>query len=306
MDTTIGTSQTSVVITSVADTNSHNYYFTRFASQPLYQSSLAANTWTYNFATKESNGLANFPETSNNKSVRVTCYVWRPSNSSLVGWILDGNSAATVDEGLAGLEIGHHVTFSGSAVSGVQAGDVIIFEVMFVIVQGAATAYDDTFYFDGTTANTTDNSSPSNHASFLETPETLVLVPGQAVEKALTTETVNVQESLDRIALHNKSKTLTTETVTLTESAAPARLGTKQRALTTETVLLVEVTKVRLAAKLRPVTTETISVAENVAGEVTGGGPHNVEKSMTTETTTLTEQSFNRQAAKWRKISRPL
>lgn len=175
MDTTIGAGQTSIVLTSLATTATSDYYFTRFVSPPLYQPSIAANTWTYNFAASGSTTSANFPVSASNKSVPINCYVWRPSNTSKVGTILEGNSDATVDEAAAATEAAHHVAFSGSAVSNMQNGDVIIFEVWFTTTQGNATARTDTFFYDGTTENTTELATVSDHASFLETPENLVL-----------------------------------------------------------------------------------------------------------------------------------
>jgi hypothetical protein len=93
MDTFIGTTQATLTIASTGDTNAHNYYFSRFISNPLNQSGVAANTWSYNFAAYESNAAANFP-CSGTSTVYVNCYVWRPSNQSKVGTILDGASVS--------------------------------------------------------------------------------------------------------------------------------------------------------------------------------------------------------------------
>lgn len=178
MNTTIGSSQTSKAQVTVDDL-SRQYYFTRFVSEGLNQPSISANTWTYNFSAKAQPSAptrGNFPVDGNDKSVRVVCYVWRPGTGK-IGDILDGNSAATVDEPSDNIEVSHHVTFSGSAVSSIQNGDVIAFEVWFVIDPlGGATPATMTFYYDGTTVNTTDNSTVSNHASFIETPENLAFL----------------------------------------------------------------------------------------------------------------------------------
>jgi len=114
----------------------------------------------------------NFPVDGNGVNpMRVVCYVWRPSTQTKVGNILDGNSASNPTEPAAQRNI--LVTFSGAAVSSIQDGDVICYEVMFPITQAAATAYTDTIYFDGTTASTINNQTTSNQASFLETPQSL-------------------------------------------------------------------------------------------------------------------------------------
>lgn len=172
MTTTIGTTQTSLAFNNVT-ADLEEWYVTRFVSTPLDMTSISANTWTYNFAGQESDGLLNFPVFSTDKAVRINCYVWRPSGSTKVGTILDGDTAATVDEGAVSTEVAHHVTFSGSAVSSMQTNDVLIFEVWFLVNPGSGTGHTATFYYDGTTENTTDNATVSNHASFLETPQNL-------------------------------------------------------------------------------------------------------------------------------------
>ena len=175
MNTITGTVQTSLVLTSNATLTPQNYYFTRFVTDTLTQISLIeAKTWTYNFAAKESPSTGNFPCNGTNKPVRVVAYVWRPSTQSKVGDIIDGNSASTVDEASTTLERVCQTTFIGNQVLGVHDGDVLVFEVLFVIDQTSAIVATDTFYYDGTTVNTTKNATVSNHASFLETPQGLL------------------------------------------------------------------------------------------------------------------------------------
>jgi hypothetical protein len=174
MTETVGTAQTSLVLTSNATTSIQRYYFTRFVGPALSGvTQIDANTWTWNWAQKESNASANFPVSVTNTPTRVTCYVWRPGTGK-VGNILDGNSAAQVREANTVTEINQEPTFSGSLVSSVSNGDVICLEVIFEVTQAAATAYTDTFYYDGTVVTTGPLNSVTDHASFLETPQSLV------------------------------------------------------------------------------------------------------------------------------------
>jgi hypothetical protein len=171
MNTTIGTTQTSIADNGNTTSSGMDIYVTRFVSPALNMSSISANTWTYSFAAKSSAGQGNFPVSGSSQPVRVCCYVWRPSTSTKIGTILDGNTASTVDEASAGVERGSTTTFSGLAVPSMQSGDVIIFEVWFL---GTTTdsSITFTFYYDGATVTTTDG-TVSNHASFIETPEGL-------------------------------------------------------------------------------------------------------------------------------------
>ena len=173
MNTIIGTAQASLVLTPNVTTTLQRYYFTKFVTDTLSGgiSSITAQTWTYNFAGKGGSNNSSFPVSSVNQPVRVTAYVWRPSTQSKVGDIVDSNSASTIDKST--LEKVHHSTFSGIQVLGVQDGDVLVFEVWFEISQSAAVNFTDTFYYDGTTVNITKNTTVTNHASFLETPQGL-------------------------------------------------------------------------------------------------------------------------------------
>lgn len=174
MTTTIGTSQIAITETSGSISLSWNQYFTRFVSAPLTVTSISANTWTYNFAASQAHVDCNFPVNGTNKSVGICVYVWRPSTQTKIGTVRDGTTAATVDEAGAGTEAAHHVTFSGSAVT-CQANDVLICEIWFNAPAGTsgAASQNISWYYDGTTANTTDNATVSSHASFIETPQDL-------------------------------------------------------------------------------------------------------------------------------------
>jgi hypothetical protein len=177
MSTTIGTAQSIITLTTNAVTSQQFYYFTKFVSEPLNQTSIAANTWTYNFAARSPvSGFANYPTGSTNQPVRVHVYVWRPSNGTKVGTILDGTSASTVDECVSSSLLVCQTTFSGAAVSSIQTNDVIICEIWHVLTQSLGSAVACEFAYDGTTANTTKNATVTNHASFLETPENISFV----------------------------------------------------------------------------------------------------------------------------------
>lgn len=198
MNTTIGTAQTSNALTTAGTTSVQNQYFTRFVSFPINTTSVAANTWTYNFAGTTSNVNANFPVSAGPNPVHVHCYIWRPSTGAKVGTILDGDSNDDYDEGATALTIYcYHGTFAGTAVT-CQAGDVIIFEVWFAITQNNTTVRTNTFYYDGTTANTTGGSVVSNHASFIETPQTITQLPS-TVDMTVVTTKVLVNKFITRV-----------------------------------------------------------------------------------------------------------
>lgn len=167
MNTTIGSGQTSVTAVGGSAASNQTIYITRFVSEPIYQTSISANTWSLSVAFQEESTAQNFPVSGNNAALRINCYVWRPGGSK-VGTILDGTTTATADESTS--ERASNVTFSGSSVT-IQNGDVIIIEIWATGVTRSTSA-DMWFYYDGATVTTTDG-AVSNHASFLETPENL-------------------------------------------------------------------------------------------------------------------------------------
>ena len=186
MDTTIGTAQTSLTNASLALATLQNYYVTKFISKKLNQTSISANTWNYKFAAQESNANANFPCTGTAQVVYVNCYVWRTSNGTKVGTILDGNTVNNFEEASTSETI-IEGTFSGSAVSSITVDDdVIVFEVWFRITQAMGTSYTQTFYYDGTT-----ESSITNNAAHIETPQTISFItPAVPVDCTVTGKTI--------------------------------------------------------------------------------------------------------------------
>ena len=168
MDTTISAvSQTTLTNTSTGDTSAHNYYIARWVSNTLYQAKIDANTWDFKTAMTASNAAANFPRSSTGV-LRVNCYVWRPSTGTKVGTILDGDTAADGEEAGTSQTL-IECTFTGAAVTGLTPGDaVLVFELWAIVTQANTSTRTQTVHYDGTT-----ESSTSNNASYIQTPENL-------------------------------------------------------------------------------------------------------------------------------------
>jgi hypothetical protein len=193
MDTTIGASQTSIAITTIGTTLSETYYFGKWVSPPLNQTSIAANTWTVSHAIAESSLSANFIDTSQ------YIYVWRPSTGAFVGWISQSIGAAGFAEPtVINTENLENTTNTGSAVT-CQAGDVIIYEVWGRTTQASASIFTDTFYFDGATENASaTGTTVSDIASFISTPENIIFE--QLIPRSITeTTTVSEQKNASKI-----------------------------------------------------------------------------------------------------------
>jgi len=267
MNASIGTSQANATASSASATD-RIVYITKFISQPLVTTSISANTWTLNFAFKIANTTNQtcpvFEGASNPKysNLPITCYIWRPSNGTKVGNIFDADSAGTTGEfhdcsKTGTSELVEQGTFSGSAVTA-TAGDVIVLEAWIYSTDSTTRASAINWYYDGTTANTTNESVVSNHASFLETPQAITFSTGS----------------------NNITKTLT-ETVTIGATTPTKLKGSKRTASDTITI---SSTPTTLAAKKRALT-ETVSISTDV-GSPSFIKAHNVNKALT-ETVTI-------------------
>jgi hypothetical protein len=200
--------------------------------------------------------------------VRICCYVWKPSNGTKYsGYILDGSSAATVDESAAGLNSYHIVQFSGSAVSGLTSGDaVIVFEWWNIFADGSGPSGNNYYYFDGSTDTYADGDTvTANASSYIETPENLAFSPpANHITKTLDQETVTIGAS----------------TLTLARGKARSR---------TETVIAVtETSKTRLAAKIRAAPSQTVSISDAPPTIVKA---KNVSKTISSETVDASDQA---------------
>ena len=131
MNTTLGTAQTSLSLTTVSTTSLQTFYYTRFVSEQLSGvSSISANTWTYNAAYSNTQSNSRFPVLSAQPLKNVVIYVWRPSTQTKVGGgnIFDGASPA-ITRSAGTSELSLSTTVSGAAVSGIVDGDVIVCEI---------------------------------------------------------------------------------------------------------------------------------------------------------------------------------
>lgn len=155
---TKGAAQTSIALNSDASTGARTNYLARFTSPPLAAQTLSAETWTTAIAQSEA-------DLNSNKNSVFSLYVWRPSNSSVVGYIYDTNTLRGTEWGAT--EDGRVVTLVGASLA-VLDGDVLVLEFWCGGSQTVASAYAMTVYFDGTTDVIAGTSSDAG--SYLEKP----------------------------------------------------------------------------------------------------------------------------------------
>jgi hypothetical protein len=152
------TTATNLTYASLAQTAQQSAMIARFTSPRLRSQTVNANTWTIAFTADESNAAAN-------AFLAISAYIWRPSTSSVVGFIRD--SATTL-----GVEFNNSlqtVTFSGSAVTA-EANDILVIEAWNVATQAMATSYTITF-----------TTSASGTQRYIETPQDLAFTSNEQV-----------------------------------------------------------------------------------------------------------------------------
>ena len=185
MNTTIGTAQTSLSGTSLANTGLQLPFMGHFTSPPLNGTQEITGSLRLNVALTQSNTQMNLGQ------YLSTClYVWRPSTGVVVGKLYEGPGNQIAVTGAAAPSAANTEKVDWGSVSGASTmvtaldGDVLICEVWPAFIQGTAAAYTATFFFDGTTENTTLNATVSNHAAFVEVDENLVFKTAAAALQA--------------------------------------------------------------------------------------------------------------------------
>lgn len=180
LSTTIGTGQVASTIDTLAITTPQTGLLGIFATNPIANESVVVGAGSIVLncadANTDNTSMAFYPK-------GVNIYVWRPSTSSIVGYILD---AADLDLSTASpktftsTETVTHITgILGAPVPAIE-GDIIVVEVWTTMTQGMATSYTGTWYYNGTTENTTQGSAATNHASYIEFTENITFKTGRA------------------------------------------------------------------------------------------------------------------------------
>jgi hypothetical protein len=216
MNKTIGTTQASRTFATEASAAARVMYVTRFVSKKLYQTSIPASIWKYNFAARESNTNANFPCSLTNKGVYLCVYVWKPSNGTKYANIFDatttiGSFGLTANEGTNAQEKSQEVEFIGAAVGSLVSGDaVIVCEIWFDITQATAISNTLDYFYDGTTESA-GALTVSNHASYIQIEDNTL----EFTIKANISETVSFSDSVARLKTAARS---IAESVSLSDS----------------------------------------------------------------------------------------
>lgn len=147
-----GTTNTTVSITTLAQTTRQSGRFARFTSNELATQTISANTWDYTLRNRTSNAASNTFKAA-------SIYVWRPSTSSLVGYVYD--SSAELGSSWVTNYTTDTTNISGSSVS-ILNGDVLVCEVWYTAAQGKAKSYDINIEY--------------NVDSYIETPQDLTFL----------------------------------------------------------------------------------------------------------------------------------
>lgn len=156
--------QTSAAVTTLAQTARQSGTVLRFVSNRLAAQTINANTWTFFSAADESNAAAN-------AFSALSIYVWNPAGSSVRGFIYD--NVAELGTEFSTSQSAQSLTVSGSAVTAVE-GDFLVCEWWYTAAQGMGTAYTVDFFYGGTDETTTGTGNTST-ATYLETPQDLIL-----------------------------------------------------------------------------------------------------------------------------------
>lgn len=171
LDTTRGTSQTTLSGISQGHTDHDDEFFSSFSSEALAAQTITAQTWTVAIKHSQDSAFAN-------SFIVLSLYVFREP-STIVGFIYDSDAALGAEWANNGA--GRVATFSGSGVT-VQAGDYLVFEAWrHTSGQGMNMTYIQTLFYNGTVDVT--EGSTASAASYIETPQNLVFASAEGVSR---------------------------------------------------------------------------------------------------------------------------
>lgn len=165
MNDTVGTAQITLSQDAPALATAILTFWGAWASRPLTAAAtVGGGNITLNFAGLESSAASNWLGTNG-----LVIYVWRPSTNAKVGTVKDftGTAAAVITEVGTSETVRHATGITSTAVSAL-AGDIVVVELWSTHTPAMATGYKNTFYYNGTTINTTNLAAATNHASFIE------------------------------------------------------------------------------------------------------------------------------------------
>jgi hypothetical protein len=150
MDGTVGTSQSSSAITTLANTSAQPTPIARFISAPIAAQTIAQQNFIVHAAGSDSNTNSNFGGI-------WSLVVWRPSTGAIVGRMADNNQQSSMNFNFTTQTAANNTSLLATTNSVVAAdADLIIIEMWRdSIAQGMATAYTNTLFYDGTTEDST-------------------------------------------------------------------------------------------------------------------------------------------------------
>lgn len=176
----IGTANPDVetLVTATADTSQQAWGHRRFLSRPLAAQTMAAGaTWTFRYARTQSN-------TAHHQIIRVVVWVWTPSTGTRNGGVGDGALILGTDSGLAAPAVAEAVAGAwGGTPTTLLDGDLLVFDVSTVFTQTMATAYTDSFSYDGVTEG-----DPASSASYIAPPVPVIALDLSAAATFLENE----------------------------------------------------------------------------------------------------------------------
>lgn len=161
-----GTSQTSHAGTSVATASAQSGLYGVFITNRCAEDQNiggGGQTLTVNIAMQESNTLMNM-----GAGLTANVYVWRPSTGAIVGTVCANLALTGAAEPTAGSERSLQGTNASTTLVAALFADVLICEIWQTHTQGDAVARTGTFYYDGATVTTSNDTAVSDHASFLD------------------------------------------------------------------------------------------------------------------------------------------
>lgn len=214
-----GASQAANFGNSAGQTSNQNMYLGRFFSPPMAAQTIGGSSGSFklNISNQESNLSMNFGVT-----LRVHISVWRPSTNSFLGagpsadyanFLSVSTGAAEPNSASAQRSNEGTATFTPNSFT-VESGDRLCVEVIQTFSQSMSSSYEGRWQYNGTTETAGTNNAVTNHASFIEIPDTISWQgAGITANASITFENSTVSSGASVSVAADLSKTLDNSTV---------------------------------------------------------------------------------------------
>lgn len=173
LNTTIGTTASSRIVSQTGSTGIHDVVMGRWISEPITTSAtIGSGTWTFGQAIRPSSITAE----ASLGWLAMNVYAWRPATGAVVGRFFDSSSNFAYSTAITSISTTTACRVWSQTGTGVavKPGDVIVFEPVATSNKSSTAVHTWTIYYNDT-VEPTDQGTTGTSATYIQIPDTIAL-----------------------------------------------------------------------------------------------------------------------------------